>query len=54
MNKNISLILAILNTIMFGLYFTQLTQVETYQWIMTPLFIVFFTNQYMYERNKTK
>lgn len=54
MNKNISLTLAILNTIMFGLYFTQLTQVETYQWIITPLFIVFFTNQYMYERNKTK
>ena len=54
MNKNISLTLAILNTIMFGLYFTQLTQVETYQWILTPLFIVFFTHNYIVERNKTK
>jgi len=54
MNKNISLILAILNTIVFGLYFTQLTQVETYQWIITPLFIVFFTHNYIVQRNKTK
>jgi hypothetical protein len=28
MNKYISLTLAILNTVMFGLYFTQLTQVD--------------------------
>ena len=54
MNKYISLTLAILNTMMFGLYFTQLTQVETYQWILTPLFIVFFTHNYIVQRNKTK
>jgi len=54
MNKNLALTLAILNTIMFGLYFTQLTQVEIYQWILTPLFIVFFTHNYIVERNKTK
>jgi uncharacterized membrane protein YsdA (DUF1294 family) len=54
MNKNLALVLAILNTIVFGLYFTDTSRVETYQWIMTPLFIVLFTSQYMYERNKTK
>jgi len=54
MNKYISLTLAILNTVMFGLYFTQLTQVETYQWIMTPLFAVLFIKIYITERNKTK
>lgn len=54
MNKKISLTLAILNTIVFGLYFTDTSRVEMYQWITTPLFIVLFTSQYVYERNKTK
>jgi hypothetical protein len=54
MNKYISLTLAILNTVMFGLYFTQLTQVETYQWIMTPLFAALFIKIYITERNKMK
>jgi hypothetical protein len=54
MNKYISLTLAILNIIMFGLYFTQLTQVETHQWIMTPLFAALFIKIYITERNKTK
>jgi len=52
MNKHISLTLAILNTIMFVLYFTQLTKVEWYQWIITPLFIAFFTYQWNKERSK--
>ena len=54
MNKYISLTLAILNTVMFGLYFTQLTQVEIYQWIMTALFAALFIKIYITERNKTK
>lgn len=52
MNKHISLTLAILNIIMFVLYFTPLTKVETYQWIITPLFIAFFTYQWNKERSK--
>ncbi len=55
MNKeNVSLVLAILNVVMFGLYFTQIERVETYQWIITPLFVIFFTSRYIDERNKTK
>ena len=54
MNKHISLTLAILNIIMFLLYFTPLMKVELYQWIITPLFIAFFTYQWDKERNKRK
>jgi hypothetical protein len=54
MNKYISLVLAILNTIMFGLYFTNTSHIEIYQWIVTPLFAAFFTYIYIKERNKTK
>ena len=52
--KYFSLTLAILNIVMFGLYFTQPSSVETYQWIITPLFAIFFTWRYIDERNKTK
>jgi len=52
--KYFSLTLAILNALMFGLYFTQIERVETYQWIITPLFAIFFTHRYIVERNKTK
>ena len=55
MNKeNVSLVLAILNVVLFGLYFTQIERVETYQWIITPLFAMFFTSRYIDERNKNK
>jgi hypothetical protein len=54
MNKYISLTLAILNIMMFGLYFTQPSMVELYQWIMTPLFAALFIRMYITERNKTK
>lgn len=54
MNKNISLILAILNIIMFGLYFTDTSRVQTYQWIITPMFAIFFTTEYLNKRNKNK
>jgi hypothetical protein len=52
--KYFSLTLAILNIVLFGLYFTQIERVETYQWIITPLFVIFFTSRYIDERNKTK
>jgi hypothetical protein len=54
MNKNISLILAILNIIMFGLYLTNPSRVEVYQWIITPMFAIFFTVEYLNKRNKNK
>jgi uncharacterized membrane protein YsdA (DUF1294 family) len=54
MSKNLALALAILNTVMFGLYLLDTSRVETYQWIITPLFAVFFTSRYIAERNKTK
>ncbi len=54
MKKHISLTLAILNVVMFGLYFTQIERVEIYQWVITPLFAIFFTSRYIDERNKTK
>ena len=54
MNKYISLTLAILNTVMFGLYFTQPSTVELYEWITTPLFAALFIKIYITERNKTK
>jgi len=54
MKKHLSLTLAILNVVMFGLYFTQIERVEIYQWIITPLFAIFFTSRYIDERNKTK
>ncbi len=55
MNKeNVSLVLAILNIIMFGLYLTNPSRVEVYQWIITPMFAIFFTHRYITERNKNK
>jgi uncharacterized membrane protein YsdA (DUF1294 family) len=54
MNKNLALVLAILNIIMFGLYFTDTSRVQTYQWIITPMFAIFFTHRYITERNKNK
>jgi len=50
--KYLSLTLAILNVVMFGLYFTQIERVEMYQWIITPLFAILFTWRYIDERNK--
>jgi hypothetical protein len=52
--KYFSLTLAILNTVMFGLYLLDTSRVETYQWIVTPLYAIFFTYNYIVERNKTK
>jgi hypothetical protein len=52
--KYLTLALAILNTVMFGLYLVDPSRVETYQWIVTPLFAIFFTWRYIDERNKTK
>jgi len=52
--KYFSLTLAILNIVMFGLYLLDTSRVETYQWIMTPLYAIFFTHNYIVERNKTK
>jgi len=52
--KYFSLTLAILNALMFGLYLVDPSRVETYQWIITPLFAIFFTHRYIVERNKTK
>jgi uncharacterized membrane protein YsdA (DUF1294 family) len=52
--KYFSLTLAILNIVMFGLYLVDTSRVETYQWIVTPLYAIFFTYNYIVERNKTK
>ena len=52
--KYFSLTLAILNIVMFGLYLLDTSRVETYQWIVTPLYAIFFTYNYIVERNKTK
>jgi hypothetical protein len=52
--KYFSLTLAILNIVMFGLYLLDTSRVETYQWIITPLYAIFFTYNYIVERNKTK
>ena len=52
--KYFSLTLAILNIVMFGLYLLDTSRVETYQWIMTPLYAILFTHNYIVERNKTK
>lgn len=50
--KYLSLTLAILNTMMFGLYILDTSRVETYQWIMTPFFAILFTIHYLQERKK--
>lgn len=52
MKKYLSLTLAILNTLMFGLYFIQPSAVETYQWVVTPFFAVFFISRYLEERKE--
>ena len=52
MKKYISLTLAILNTIMFGLYFTNISHVEMYQWVVTPLFAAFFYIDYLNKRDE--
>ena len=50
MNKYLALTMAILNTILLILYFTNTSRVETYQWIITPMFIIFFTSGYLEQR----
>jgi uncharacterized membrane protein YsdA (DUF1294 family) len=50
MNKNLALVLAIINIIMFGLYFIDTSRVQIYQWIITPMFAIFFTTEYLSKR----
>jgi len=49
--KYLSLTLAILNTIMFALYFTNVSRVAGHQWVITPMFAVFFYVDYLNKRN---
>lgn len=54
MNKNLALVLGILNVIVFVLYFTNTSRVELYQWIITPLFAVLFIGTYLNARKNSK
>jgi hypothetical protein len=52
--KYLSLTLAILNIIVFALYFTNVSNVQGYQWVITPMFVVFFYIDYLDKRNENK
>lgn len=52
--KYLSLTLAILNIILFVLYFTNVSRVAGYQWVITPMFAAFFYIDYLNKRNENK